>query len=246
MKITLSQEEQPLIQHRSHPKNEERFCHSPPPQNHVPIAGDRQRRQIRRMPPDSTGVSTVDLQHARQDNLFHDLLDHSGERAREILKTPGSAVRMRQLGSDGLSGIQRLEASPLVQSQLLAVGLRLAGSSSATNDVRDHLQAHFATSSSSLEIEAMRRSIGKFDPGDRALNAEAETIIWQVEQWIKGRGGTGAMERPRWAALYSDLWCDPRIGASAHARRTMLAMVPLLRGRGASASALAKPCGAQR
>lgn len=238
--------QQALTKLRNHLKNEERFCHSLPRRNHVPKAGDRQRRQIRRMPPDLTGVSTVDLQHARPDNLFDDLLDHSGERAREILKTPGSAARMRQLGSDGLSGIQRLEASPLAQSQLIAVGLRLAGSRSAPNDVRDYLQAHFATPSSSLEREALRRSIGKMDAVNSPLVAEAETTVWQVEQWIKGRGGADAMEKSRWASLYSHLWCDPRIGASAQARRTMLAMVPLLRRRGASASTLAKPCGAQR
>src|SRR3546814_14624678 len=33
------------------------------------------------------------------------------------------------------------------------------------------------------------------------------------------------------AALYSDLWCDPRIGASVSARRVMLAMVSLLHER---------------
>ena len=146
---------------------------------------------------------------------------------------PGSGCRrtgwMRQLGPDGLSGIQRLEASPLAQSQLIAVGLRRAGSSSTPDDVRSCLRAHSATPASSLEIEALRRSIGRTDAAQGASVAAAETAIWQVEQWIKGRGRTPAMEMPGWAALYSKLWCDPRIGASARARRTMFAMVPLMR-----------------
>jgi hypothetical protein len=184
----------------------------------------------------------VDLHQAGRGDLFQDLLDHSSERARGILEAPGSAARMRQLGPNGLSGIQRLEASPLAQSQLIAVGLRLAGSRNAPSDVQERLRERFSAPSSSLEIEALRRSIGRVDADEAAPEAEAEIAIWQVEQWINGRGGKTAEEMPRWAALYSDLWCDPRIGASAQARRAMLAMVPLLRARGASAPGLTAPC----
>lgn len=40
-----------------------------------------------------------------------------------------------------------------------------------------------------------------------------------------------AEQMRNWAALYADMWCDPRIGATSHARRVMLAMVTLLHER---------------
>jgi hypothetical protein len=182
--------------------------------------------------------SIVQLHRAEQSDLFEELLDHASERTREILEAPGAAARLRQLGPDNVSGIQRLEASPLVQSQLIAIGLRLAGSRNTPDRTRDSLESYFARPSSSLEIEAQRRSIFKINGNASAPTAEAEAATWQVEQWIRERGGNALVQLPRWAALYEDLWCDPRIAAGAHTRRVMLAMVSLMHERAASRPAV--------
>lgn len=164
-------------------------------------------------------------------NLLEELLEAASGRARDILAAPGSAARLRQLGSDDLSEIQRLETSPFAEDQLVAVGLRLAGSRTMRSDVTEHLKSYFGSPSSSLEIEAQRRSIWQINRSEAVPTAEAEAASRKIEQRIRDRGLTVAQELPRWAALYADLWCDPRLGASARARRVMLAMVTLMHER---------------
>lgn len=172
---------------------------------------------------------------ADQRDLTQALIESAADRARVILSEPASAVALRQLGPDGLSAIQRLEQSPLAEDQILAVGLRLAGSRALRADLVRRLSAYFAAPASSLEIEAHRRTIWTMNRIDQPPIARAEQATTTLVQSISREPGYAARSLPHWAALYADLWCDPRIGADARARRIMLAMVSLLHERSLAA-----------
>src|SRR3546814_7286799 len=66
----------------------------------------------------------------------------------------------------------------------------------------------------------------------RSLPIErASRAVTDLERRLVGRESDLDRALRVHAALYSDLWCDPRIGASVSARRVMLAMVSLLHER---------------
>lgn len=185
-------------------------------------ANQRRKRELTNLP-------------TNQCSLTEALIQTAAERATEILSAPASAARLRQLGSDGLSKIQRLERSPLAEDQFVAVGLRLAGSRAMRGDIARLLGTYLETPSSSLEVEAQRRSIWKMNRVDQLPLEQAEIATKRIEQGVLCRHEDVADVLSDWAALYVDLWCDPRLGADATARRTMLTMVSLLHERSVSA-----------
>lgn len=168
---------------------------------------------------------------ADQRCLAQTLIESAADRAKAILSAPASAVELRKLGPNGLNEIQRLEHSPLAEDQILAVGLRLAGSRALRGDVACLLAAYFANPASSLEIEAHRRTIWKMNRINQPpIDLAEEAMARLMQSTLCEKDNTvGAL--PHWAALYADLWCDPRIGADAQVRRIMLAMVSLLHER---------------
>lgn len=177
-------------------------------------------------------MSIPDAKMGRRPDLIDELIEHAGQRAGEILSAPDAAASLRHIGADRLSEIQRLETSPLATDQLVAVALRLAGSRTARGDVIEHLATYFRSPASTLEIEAQRRTIWQENRGELLPIDHAEAAAAEIEQAISDVVGVDSSEQlSRWAALYADLWCDPRLGASAHARRVMLAMVSVLHER---------------
>ncbi|MBV1691974.1 hypothetical protein KRR38_30990 [Novosphingobium sp. G106] len=157
--------------------------------------------------------------------MLDELLIRASEVATKILAAPGSAARLRQLGPDDMSEIQRLETSPLATDQLIAVALRLAGSRTMRGNIADHLSTYFENQSSSIEIEAERRSIWQMNRVEALPRDEADKATRAIVALISSQQRDILEELPRWTSLYADLWCDPRIGASGQARRTMLMMV---------------------
>ncbi|MDE8652780.1 hypothetical protein [Novosphingobium album (ex Liu et al. 2023)] len=171
--------------------------------------------------------------------LIDELITQAGQRAKELLSAPDAAAALRQIGPDRLSDIQRLELSPSAVDQFVAVALRLAGSRTARGDACDHLVAYFRTPASSLEIEAERRTIWQANRDGAALAQDAGIAAAKIERALSGHADADlAMELSRWAALYADLWCDPRLGASGEARRVMLEMVSLLHERSRALAAV--------
>lgn len=165
------------------------------------------------------------------DDLLPALIAAAAERLEIMLMKPNAAAKFRQLGLDKLSEIQRLEVSPMAEDQLVAVGLRLAGSRTGRGNISDHLSGYFSKPASSLEIEAQRRSIWKLNRNGGTEKHEAATAASRIENMISQSALPMAEQMRNWAALYADMWCDPRIGATSHARRVMLAMVTLLHER---------------
>ncbi|RYE51635.1 MAG: hypothetical protein EOP21_00895 [Hyphomicrobiales bacterium] len=172
---------------------------------------------------------------SEQPDLLDELIMQASLIARERLAAPDSAARLRQLNSNEMSEIQRLEASPMALDQLLAVAYRLAGSRPVRGDITDHLRIHMENAPSSLEIEAQRRGIWKLNRTEPLPIVNAELAAARIMQLLESQDRDMATHLPLWAALYADLWCDPRIGASSDARRTMLLMVTLLHERGVAA-----------
>ena len=174
-------------------------------------------------------------QPSDQTNLLDELLVQASRIAQDVLTSPGSAARLRQLDSSSRSEIQRLEASPSALDQFVATAYRLAGSRQPRGDISIRLSAHFGNCPSSLEIEAQRRSIWKLNRAEPLPLTKAEVATEQIVGLLASQKRESAIHLPRWAALYADLWCDPRIGATVDARRIMLMMVTLLHERGVTA-----------
>lgn len=171
-------------------------------------------------------------QPSNQTDLLDELLIQASRIAQDVLVSPGAAARLRQLDSSSTSEIQRLEASPLALDQLVAMAYRLAGFRHSPEDSLARLKAHFRSAPSSIEIEAQRRGIWKLNRADPLPSTTAEAATDNIVQLLASQNRDMAIHLPRWAALYADLWCDPRIGATVEARRTMLMMVTLLHERG--------------
>lgn len=168
---------------------------------------------------------------AEQHALFTRLLREAAQRAEEILASPAEAARMRAVADDGFSAIERLEHSPLAGDQLLALALRLSGRRPPGERMAVTLDRHFRVPASSIAQEAQRRAIWR-DVDASGLPVErASRAVTDLERRLVGRESDLDRALRVHAALYSGLWCDPRIGASASARRVMLAMVSLLHER---------------
>jgi hypothetical protein len=166
-----------------------------------------------------------------QQALFACLLRDAARRADKMLASPDEAVRLRCIADDGFSEIERLELSPLVEDQLIAMALRLSVGREAPRSAADVLDQHFSVPASSIAIEAQRRAIwSEVARGGLPFDQAARTAA-TIEQRLT----SGGDELPRMlqglAMLYSDLWCDPRIGAAASARREMIALVSVLQAR---------------
>lgn len=168
---------------------------------------------------------------AEQPALFTRLLRDAARRAEEMLTSPDDAARLRRIADDGFSEIERFELSPLAEDQFVAVALRLSGSGTAALGVAERLDRHFSVPPSSFALEAQRRAI--WNQGEeRGLSLDlAARPAAAIEERLAATDEDLAGLLRAHAALYAGLWCDPRIGASASARREMLALVSLLHAR---------------
>lgn len=165
-------------------------------------------------------------------DLIDELVKRAAKRAHELLSAPEGAARLRQIGADGRSEIERLEASAAAVDQIVSVALRLGGAKASPGGLFERLSTHFETPAASLEVEAERRNIWRADGCDPGPNEDAEVAVAILERGLSGLEDLELSERlSQWAALYADLWCDPRLGATSQARRVMLAMVSLLHER---------------
>lgn len=165
---------------------------------------------------------------AAQHELFVRLLETAARTAEQMLAAPEPAVRLRTLAEDGLNEIERLELSPFAEDQLVAVALRLAEGAAFPGRVQTALTDHFENAPSSFALEAQRRSVwsGQTElPNDLAAEA-VDALEMQLSACVDLSSTLHT-----YAALYADLWCDPRLGAALPARRIMLAMVTALRAR---------------
>ena len=168
-------------------------------------------------------------QHSR-DGLFVDLLRTAGTRAENMLRSPSDAVRVRAIGDDGFTEIERFELSPVAEDQFVALALRLAGRG-APGSLSLALSQHFHLPAPAIAVEAQRRNIwSDVDRAGLPFEKASEVVDAFVRDCPPGHEDLGRLMRAH-AALYADLWGDPRIGATASARRIMLAMVTVLHER---------------
>lgn len=159
----------------------------------------------------------MNSQSSKRSDLFDELLEQASLVAQETLARPGSAARLRRLDGDAMNEIERLEESALALDQFAAVAYRLAGSRALRDDISNNLRMHFESTSSSLEIEAQRRGIWKLNRSEPLPLTRAEAATDEIERFLASQNLEMAIHLPRWAALYADLWCDPRIGATVEA-----------------------------
>ncbi|MGB3802680.1 MAG: hypothetical protein WA935_01505 [Sphingopyxis granuli] len=168
---------------------------------------------------------------AEQQALFSRLLYEAAQRAEQILASAVEASRMRAVADDGYSAIERLEHSPLADDQMLALALRLSDRRTPGEPMEAVLDRHFRVDASPVAQEAQRRAVWRAIDANGLPIERASHAVANLERRLAGREGDLDRALRRHAALYSSLWCDPRIGASASARRVMLAMVSLLHER---------------
>lgn len=163
--------------------------------------------------------------------FFEDLVETASDQAVGFLAKHDGACNIVK------DTITTLELSPLLDKQLLATGLRLASDPDLQGDVEQRMIKHFRSPASSINVDIQRRSIEnevtkKGLPMELALNytdaleqraaasdLEIVSILWS------------------YAALYEELWSDPRLGARLPTRRIMLAMKTALRVRSADLAA---------
>ena len=164
---------------------------------------------------------------AEQAELLASLISRAARRAQDVLGLRAGVLVAKRIDDDGFSMIERLEISPLADDQLLALALRRA-SLSECGEPGESLTHVFKSPASSLEIEALRRTVMANLGNGCASHAAAAA----VDGLCRETGLLDVKDRPAHlrcqAGLYTDLWCDPRIGASIAARKIMLAMVTRL------------------
>ena len=165
----------------------------------------------------------------QRDALFTRLLRNASLRANEILSVPGGAARIRAIADDGLSEIERMSHSPDAEDQLVGAALRLSASlHGAGQPMIVRMAQYFQVPSPAIEVEAVRRSIWS-QLEKTGLPADlGEQEVRRLEGKMSGTDRCRFSQFRAYAALYSDLWCDPRTGAATSARRIMLAMVTTL------------------
>lgn len=154
------------------------------------------------------------------------------DRARDIMSQGSDLSHLWVIGDDGCNIMERLAGSPCAEDQLVAVALRLddplhyQGSTLFAK-----LSQHFSVPALRIEIEAVRRSIwSDLERSGLPFN-HAEREIDRLHSRLSPPERDCAPLIGAYAALYADLWCDPRILAAFAARRVMLAMVTLLADR---------------
>jgi hypothetical protein len=164
---------------------------------------------------------------AEQTELLASLISRAAWRAQDVLGLSTGAVIAKRIDDDGFSMIERLELSPLADDQLLALALRRAGRA-GRGGLRKDLTDVFASFVSSLEIEALRCAV-MASSDDGGVPTAAATAVGALchEGGLFDDQNRSALFRCH-ANLYTDLWCDPRIGAPLAARKIMLAMVTCL------------------
>lgn len=160
------------------------------------------------------------------DALFARLLRSASLRANELLSVPGGAARVRVIANDGYNDIERLALSPFADDQLVAVALRLGDTCrGAGQPLVARMAQYFHIPAPSIEVEALRRSIWSEQERAGLPLDEARREVAIVESRMIDGERSRRSELRAYAALYSDLWCDPRTGAPLSTRRMMLAMV---------------------
>lgn len=168
---------------------------------------------------------------SQQQELFARLLHEAAREAEAALARPGEQIRIRALGEDGLTAIDHLEQSPAAEDQFMAMALRLSGGAESRQRIFALLSEHFRIPPPGIAIEAQRRAIW----GNNGVNGvpvdRAADIVQALERRLDAAGADVPQSLGAYASLYTDLWCDPRIGAAPSARRLMLAMVTVLHTR---------------
>ncbi len=163
------------------------------------------------------------------------LLSEAVERAEGMLACPIERTLAGTMDDDGFSNLERLEMSPLAEDQLLALALRLASEPGRHGCLRDALAGQFHAAPTSFAIEAQRRAVLSGAEGGRLPTGAARDAVDALAGKLKGHAAPDLSEAlAHYAALYADLWCNPRIGAPLAVRRVMLAMVTLLYERSAA------------
>jgi hypothetical protein len=130
-----------------------------------------------------------------------------------------------------------LEMSPILDKQLLGTALRFAKELCLSGGIRSSLLKRFRSPAPGVAIEAQRRSIER-EVKESGLPME---LAGDYVDKLQSRIAVSEDELPKalwgYAALYDDLWSDPRIGAGTPTRRVMLAMATVLRTRSAEVNA---------
>ena len=148
------------------------------------------------------------------DALFARLLRSASLRANELLSVPGGAARVRVIADDGYN------------DQLVAVALRLSDACrGAGQPLVARMAQYFHIPAPSIEVEALRRSIWSEQERAGLPLDEARREVATIESRMIDGERSRRSELRAYAALYSDLWCDPRTAAPSATRRMMLAMV---------------------
>ncbi len=146
------------------------------------------------------------------------------KRAHEVLRLPSGNLIAKHIEDDGLSRIERLELSPIIEDQLLAVAFGRAGYD-AVPDLKSDLTCYFRTGISTFSIEAQRQVVlsGLLEEG-LPIGHAAEIVRSLIVKDALFAGKTSSDVFRSHADLYASLWCDPRLGAPTDVRRIMLAM----------------------
>ncbi|MGE4429973.1 MAG: hypothetical protein AB7E05_04425 [Sphingobium sp.] len=174
--------------------------------------------------------------------LFEALLHHAADQASAMTTALRQGRLIDSIADDGVSMTERLEHSPFADDQLLAVALRLRMGLSRCEEIAGALLDHFRHPLSSLAIEAQRRAVMAAIGGNGLPTGAATEAAARIERQEAATAAKedGSARLASHAALYADLWCDPRIGATIGARQTMLAMVTALQDRSLALHAPAK------
>jgi hypothetical protein len=162
-----------------------------------------------------------------QSQLLERILISSCTQAEQFLEMHGTS-------SDALERTTAdLEISPLLEKQFLGVALRVAKELCLSGGVRSSLLKRFRLPAPGVAVEAQRRAIER-EVEDKGLPME---LASNYVDTLQRRIAVPEQELPKalwgYAALYYDLWSDPRIGAQTSTRRIMLAMATILRSRSA-------------
>lgn len=171
--------------------------------------------------------STQALNHPVQckESLLTLLIDRAARRAYEVLCLPSGKLIAKHIEDDGLSRIERLELSPVIEDQLLALAFGRAGYETVA-DLKSDLTYFLKTGTSTFSIETQRQVVLSGLPDEGLPIAHAAEIVHTLlvgDALFAGKTSSDVFRSH--AELYADLCCDPRMGAPIHVRRIMLAMV---------------------
>jgi len=166
---------------------------------------------------------------ANVEALLQRLLEAAARRAEALLTRAGDAA-LRVAGMDGLSEIERLELSPMAEDQFVAVAFRSSANVRGAATLTNALVALFREPVFSMAIEAQRKAVWSDNNRVRLPMEAAEEAVDALVRQVDATTDLSSVIES-YAGLYTDLWCDPRIGAAPSTRRVMLAMVTVLHAR---------------